>query len=256
MIQTLAIRNFKSIRHLQMECRRVNVSIGEPQYRQSPTFLEAIGLFSLPYSYVTGIRPLVRAEKMDQLFYNHETAPIWIKAASSAGTHSIVISRLPSYYTLTIRSEQLFLHSRLNESGELEDGKSFRRSKHSLPVRFYRYRNPVFRHRTETYLLPPEGENLPCILATEKLLSWGEALADFGLRLVVLSGGSYLHVQGKHENEAYIASYAIPYPQTSGTLQRVVFFIAAIESNSNAIIVLEEPEAHVLPLTQNTWRSG
>ena len=42
-----------------------------------------------------------------------------------------------------------------------------------------------------------------------------------------------------------IISY--PYSLASETLQRITFYTAAIETNENAVIVLEEPEAHSFP---------
>ena len=45
MLDRLEIRNFKSIEHLDIECRRVNVLIGEPNTGKS-NILEALGLIS------------------------------------------------------------------------------------------------------------------------------------------------------------------------------------------------------------------
>jgi len=69
MIQTLEIQNFKSIRHLQMDCRRVNLFIGEPNTGKS-NILEALGLFSIPHTWE--IQDFVRMESMDDLFYEHD----------------------------------------------------------------------------------------------------------------------------------------------------------------------------------------
>jgi len=69
MIQTLEIQNFKSIRYLQMDCRRVNLFIGEPNTGKS-NILEALGLFSVPHTWE--IRDFVRMESMDDLFYEHD----------------------------------------------------------------------------------------------------------------------------------------------------------------------------------------
>jgi len=46
LIKRLAVENFKSIRRLELECRRVNVFIGEPNSGKS-NLLEALGLLSL-----------------------------------------------------------------------------------------------------------------------------------------------------------------------------------------------------------------
>ncbi|MFN3762347.1 MAG: AAA family ATPase, partial [Anaerolineae bacterium] len=65
MIQTLEIHNFKSIRHLVLDCRRVNVFIGEPNTGKS-NILEAVGVFSVPF---TGcFRDFIRMENMADVF--------------------------------------------------------------------------------------------------------------------------------------------------------------------------------------------
>jgi AAA15 family ATPase/GTPase len=44
MIHKLSIRNFKSIRELDLDCRRVNVFIGEPNAGKT-NLLEVLSLF-------------------------------------------------------------------------------------------------------------------------------------------------------------------------------------------------------------------
>ena len=41
--------------------------------------------------------------------------------------------------------------------------------------------------------------------------------------------------------------FTIPYNLIADTLQRVIFFKTAIQSNKNAVLLLEEPEAHMFP---------
>lgn len=41
--------------------------------------------------------------------------------------------------------------------------------------------------------------------------------------------------------------FSIPYSLIADTLQRVIFYKAAILSNKNAVLLLEEPEAHMFP---------
>ena len=54
-IKTLDIKNFKSIKHLQLDCKRVNVLIGKPNVGKS-NFLEALGVMSSPYYYLNESR--------------------------------------------------------------------------------------------------------------------------------------------------------------------------------------------------------
>ena len=41
--------------------------------------------------------------------------------------------------------------------------------------------------------------------------------------------------------------YKIPYSLAADTLQRIIFHLAAIESNTDSILLFEEPEAHSFP---------
>jgi len=67
MIKNLEIENFKSIKHLKLDCKRINLFIGEPNTGKS-NILETLGIFSVgPYG---NIRNFVRFESMSNLFYD------------------------------------------------------------------------------------------------------------------------------------------------------------------------------------------
>ena len=67
MIKKLEIENFKSMKHLSLDCKRVNVFIGEPNAGKS-NILEALGLLS--HASHGNIWGFVRLETMTDLFYN------------------------------------------------------------------------------------------------------------------------------------------------------------------------------------------
>ena len=73
MIKRLSIKNFKSIKDLEIECKKINLFIGEPNTGKS-NILEALGLLSqCRYRHDnTGkkLRDFVRFEKMGNLFYD------------------------------------------------------------------------------------------------------------------------------------------------------------------------------------------
>ena len=64
MIRNLEIENFKSIKHLKLDCRRINLFIGEPNTGKS-NILETLGILSFGYG---GIGGFVRFENMSNLF--------------------------------------------------------------------------------------------------------------------------------------------------------------------------------------------
>ena len=74
MMKRLSIRNFKSVRNLELACERINIFIGEPNTGKS-NILEAIGLLSfLFYGSFPPTPPFlkqfVRFESMTNLFYD------------------------------------------------------------------------------------------------------------------------------------------------------------------------------------------
>ncbi|MDH2901076.1 MAG: AAA family ATPase, partial [archaeon] len=65
-MKTLHIRNFKAIRDLTLDCKKVNLFIGSPNTGK-PNILEALGLLS-GLQYERGIRRFVRLQNMSGIF--------------------------------------------------------------------------------------------------------------------------------------------------------------------------------------------
>ena len=72
-ITELEINNFKSIKHIKMDCKRINVLIGKPNVGKS-NILEALSLFIAPYSNHSEkfLHSYIRYEKPSNLFYDLE----------------------------------------------------------------------------------------------------------------------------------------------------------------------------------------
>jgi len=65
----------------------------------------------------------------------------------------------------------------------------------------------------------------------------------FGFKLVFKPQEDKIEVLKYYED--ILVSY--PYSLASDTLQRVVFYLTAIDSNKDSILVFEEPESHAFP---------
>ncbi len=80
-MEKLRIENFKSIEMLELDCKRLNVFIGEPNTGKS-NILEALGLLSYCfYGQGKSIGDFVRMEDMTNLFYKREIdRPVKISA--------------------------------------------------------------------------------------------------------------------------------------------------------------------------------
>jgi len=237
MIHKLEIKNFKSIKHLQLDCKRVNVFIGKPNTGKS-NILESIGIFSFSFG---ELKDFVRFEYMTNLFYDNDLDS---KIEIIADGIDCMIN---------------FKDGRFIGHAEKEEEKPFRfkfdyeysgggpRDKLGIsPCKFYRFEIiRSFPINKPDFLLPPRGVNLLSILLTNKLLRKAVAniFSEYGLRIVLKPQEDKIEVQ--KEIEDVIISY--PYPLVSDTLQRVIFHLAAIETNKDSIIIFEEPEAHAFP---------
>ncbi|MGH7800751.1 MAG: AAA family ATPase [Thermodesulfobacteriota bacterium] len=237
MIKNLEIKNFKSIKHLKLDCKRVNAFIGKPNTGKS-NILESIGIFSFPYG---ELKDFIRFENMTNLFYDQDL------------DEKIEITADDIYCEIKFENgrfignggdkEKKIFHFGFeyiyNASGSHSRGKT-------SPFKFYRFAvMDMFSRPESNFLLPPRGGNLLQILLTNKVLKKVVAnmFSEYGLRIVLKPQESKIEVQ--KEIEDVIISY--PYSMVSDTLQRIVFYLVAIETNKDSTIIFEEPEAHAFP---------
>lgn len=237
MIKNLEIENFKSIKHLKLDCKRINLFIGEPNTGKS-NILEVLGAFSFPYG---RLEDFVRFESMSNLFYDENLDD-----------------------NIEIRTEGGFLRIRFEEGkfkgfwisgGETifgfdydYDGKGSASYHKASPFKFYRFIvRRDFPRKESDFLLPSSGDNLLAVLMTHKELkvTARQIFNQFGFKLVFKPQESKIEILKYHEDEDIFVSY--PYSLASETLQRIVFYLMAILSNKDSILAFEEPEAHAFP---------
>jgi AAA15 family ATPase/GTPase len=244
MIQNLEINNFKSMKNLHLNCAKINLLIGEPNTGKS-NILEALGLLSI-FEYGTGgIRDSVRMESMVNLFYQQNLdEKIAIKADNCVFDIKFERNRFVGNCSKkevnAINRNDLFSF----DFDELGNGsRSF--IKEAYPVKFYKF-STIKNPRPESeFLLPPSGENLFAILRTHKNLMTKviQLFETFKLKFVFEDRENKIKLMEQIEN--YFILY--PYLLTSDTLQRIVFYITAINSNKDSILVFEEPESNTFP---------
>ena len=243
MIERLDIKNFKSIKHLTLNCKRLNLFIGEPNTGKS-NILEAIGLLS--HAFHGKIGSFVRFENMRDLFYDHNLENILeVRLDEGENTYSLRIKFkdgifVGSHFEGNI-GHVVFSY---DYSGGDMGGRHLVRELNFF--KFYRFavKKNFPDHRSE-FLLPPDGNNLlSIILVNKKLRTLLKQLFDhFELRLVLEPEEGKIKVQKQLED--IIVSF--PYSLVSDTLQRLVFYLTAIHSNQNSTLAFEEPEAHAFP---------
>jgi AAA15 family ATPase/GTPase len=233
MIKNLEIENFKSIKHLKLDCKRINIFIGEPNTGKS-NILETFGLLShINYG---ELKNFVRFESMSNLFYDENLEDkIEIKFDGNVFQVEFQNGSFIGYSN----SQKLFIYD--YRGGKYE---------HSLPelepLKFYNFKlREQFPRQEAEFLLPPDAENLLTIILTRKSLKKlvGQIFNAYGLKVVLKPQERKIEVQ--KEIEGIIISH--PYSLVSDTLQRIIFYLVAIETNENSTIVFEEPESHAFP---------
>jgi hypothetical protein len=240
MITQLLLERFKSIRQLTLKCRRINLFIGKPNTGKS-NILEALGLLSWLGNSGQGdaLKQYVRFEVLQNLFYDHLVDdPLRVECKGDPA------------FALQIAWKDNAFHLLCNSAAH--GTMSYHAEGHFLamptvaPIKLYRYR-AVERYRVEGpgTLRTPDGANLVSVIFGSKALrEWlGELYRPYGLTAVLKPHEQAIELQKQHDG--IVISY--PLSTTSETLRRILFYHVAMQSNENAVLVFEEPEAHAFP---------
>lgn len=245
MVNNVSIKNFKSLKDVSFESRRVNIFIGEPNTGKS-NLLEALGTLSLNFN---NYQRILRYRNIYDLFFDNEVSePISI----NAGPYTMSISSYNESCEFRVSDATSVSSPELGGAAlnnvrllTIGAGGTSGGTDVLLPFRYYKFSVPQkFRTTTSSFLSVPDGDNLFGILRSNKELREvvESLLKDKGYRLHLRTGESEIELV---RDEGVLISY--PYQSISDTLQRIIFYLAAIKSNKDAILLLEEPEAHTFP---------
>jgi len=238
MIKNVFIRNFKSIKELAFNAKRVNVFIGEANTGKS-NIIEALSLFSIGYT--RDLRSLMRVERTSNLFYDENIdEPVTIQCDDF---HLKLYLEGTRFRLIIKHRDDVLVNAIINFDAHVVECKCAR-----LPFKRYKYVPiSVFPSRELEYLMPPHGGNLMALLLTRKDLKEliVNLVRSFNLRLVFKPQENKIEILKYYEHEDIFVS--LPYHLISDTLRRAIFYILAIKSNRDSIILLEEPEVHSFP---------
>lgn len=267
-IDTIEIKNFKSIRHQKIEgCKRVNVFIGYPNVGKS-NILEALSQFSIDENNFDFCH-LIRIEKLTTLFYDGDIssqAEVRIndkyRCIARFEDDRIVFKQQFEKEGTSFKHEdtrQIFL----DDSNEVEEGKSFKlmeaktdvieyrpghlREGNRLPsIRKYEFLKRVnYSTKGYSYLSYPNGSNIFNIISGNGVLKEEvkELFHPYNLELLYDAREQKFTILKRTSS----GIFSIPYDLIADTLQRVIFYKAAILSNNEKVLLFEEPEAHMFP---------
>ena len=246
-IKHVSIHNFKSIADLKLEnCRRINLFIGYPNVGKS-NVLEALGLFSLPYlKEGENLNRLVRAENKNELLFDNKMTTCHIDdGVFTAEFRADDASFVMRHEFLSIE-KQIFLSPKLDLTSNTND----RENHWSANVKKYAFNaNQIWTSDNDNSLLQPYGENIVNVLShnpnlSEVLIWIKKEFSKYKLELVLDVSTNSLKVQQRLDDDKV---KQLPYSSIADTLRRVIFYKTAIASNTDSVLLFEEPEAHAFP---------
>jgi AAA15 family ATPase/GTPase len=248
MIEKLVIKNFKSIKELEIDCRRINLFIGEPNTGKS-NILEALGLLSWighnPHK--NRLNNYLRFEGTGDLFFDSllDEKIMIVFADKEVKCLTDMTFKNDIFIIKSKLEDKEVYHLHLDHSGDIKSGKTVELDEFSL-VKYYSFlKQSNFPDTFFSYLLPPNGSNLFALIMSNKRIREivNTLVKDMNLNFMLKPKEKKIEIVKQRDD--LIISY--PYISTSDTLQRVIFFSAAMESNEKSTLIFEEPESFAFP---------
>ncbi len=271
-LNTIEIKKFKSIEHIKFECKRVNVFVGPPNCGKS-NILESVGLLGAEFVCVSSekkrvFKNFVRSRKIADIFRNKRLKNK-IEFKSDLCDYEIIADKL--YFSrsdilqdlnidrnkIPTNAVALVLQRFKKKFGDNETAAFFLTEDLSFKffgswfidssVKNYKFDDDiVFSDLGRPFLHPPDGSNLPEVLnSNEELRAFAAGLFEsYGKKMVVTIGDSNVSEQIDLTG-SMVAQF--PFHLMSDGLKRILFNFAAVITNENSIVLLEEPESHYYP---------
>ncbi len=247
-IKHIEITNFKSIKHLEVnDCNKINVFIGKPNAGKS-NILEALGLFQILQLGDIDLREFFRIEAYRNLFhFNQQNQKLIvdldfekIELENKNDSLKVFSSSKTMFFKTEIPASEF--HPDAMKNG-VEASENYDESDR-LNIKNYFFKGKKQNSRYTFFNeLSQFGENLGQIVyQNQELRSFiKNHLESENLKIVVKSGNYELAIQKELEDGTV---FELPYELIADTLQRLIFYKAAIISNHNSVLLFEEPEAH------------
>lgn len=245
MITNLEIVNFKSIKEIKLKCNQYNIFIGEPNSGKS-NILEVLGLLSA-LGNSGKLKDFIRFKNMPNLFYDELIdSNIKIQINNFPLKLSYEFDKFVFEY-ISNNFKRYFSHSGDSIGGSSSSSKAITELSNLFnQLKLFRFKDfSIFKGGSPNSLVPPHGDNLFSVVYSNKKFRkiMKEFIKTFRFDLVFRPQEKTFELQKQEED--IIISY--PYVLASDTVKTIIFYLFAIISNKNSILIFEEPEAHAFP---------
>ncbi|BBM88067.1 AAA family ATPase [Candidatus Uabimicrobium amorphum] len=244
MIKNITIRNFKSIKEIDITCADINIFIGKVNSGKS-NILETLAFLSYCGTVQpTNIQSFIRAQQTSNLFYNemilNQQMNIHLQTKSQKYYTTLKPDASSAFFDFSISqgNESLYKSKIEHKISRMEHPKC---SELEF-IRFYQYIHPSeFSNLFTQYLLPPHGNNLFYVTASQKKHkeSFKNLFKTHDARILFRHQQCTFEIQNQVEDDVT----NLPYSLVSNTLRKMAFYWMMIESNRNATLVFQEDNA-------------
>ncbi|GAB4465050.1 MAG: ATP/GTP-binding protein [Thermoflexibacter sp.] len=194
-------------------------------------------------------KDFVRFEQVSNLFYDgileNEIQVLTDKYKSNLRYGNGQIFTLSIFDNQKRKNGSLYLKN--NEVFRLDNSFNYKTNYSLFFTKKYDFKKLTsFPAESPNFLLPPYGENLLAVLYQNKELAKevGGFFKEYNLKFGLSKHENKLKIR-KDFDEFFFVEF--PYSSMADTLQRIIFYLTAIESNKNSVLLFEEPEAHSFP---------
>jgi AAA15 family ATPase/GTPase len=257
-INNIEIKNFKSIRHAVInDCKRINVFVGPPNVGKS-NILEALGMYSVVQQ-INGerfsIHSICRYDWPGDFFFDKDSQKKISIIINEKHFLSILLNKNSiNEFAINIQTKGVMDTNLFNtDVGEAGNFKRYTNPPKTngleseifnFSIKYYHFeKNWQVNAEKSVSLSIPNGDNIASILNAYSSLRriYIELLRKYNLRLDLSKGLGI----AKELNDGSFAPFSINL--VADTLQRLFFHKAAIATNKDAVLLFEEPEAHMYP---------
>ncbi len=259
MIELLKIKNFKSIKNIQLKAKRVNVFIGVPNSGKSNIF-EALGLISsLKYHKEAKdtrciSNDFVRYNTLLNLFRDNnpknvievETNELKLKVEKEDSEIKFNLCKYPKKEEKEEKNDTEYVLKLDNNSNILSSiGSEDKIFESITKILFYRFTpQKEFPLDNFSFLLPPQGKNFLTILQSNGELqeTFIDILSSYNLKINIRLDEKKVEIA---KDNGILITY--PLDLIADTFYYLFMHLAVLQTVKNSIIVLEEPETHLFP---------